>query len=524
VRSLQWVSAVGACTLALGASACRDASDPELARGTIGPGGGSLSSIDSILTIAILPDALEESIELTIERSVDPPDVFGPAFRVTPNVPLAIPATISYRFPLPEDTSETAVGYVDPADYAAGDGRWRPLPVLSLDPAQKLVTASDAQLSLYYALLSDTPIAPPDSTGDPDTSVGPTTDPTGQTDTDGNTSSDPGATTGTTTDPTDPTVDPSTSSDGGESSSSDDATGPGDPCDDLPAGPLAVQEFAFTGAPLDGNSEDLTFSSIGSLIVRNGVELVQISPAGAVTPIPTEVTLPNTYGLRWTPAGNVVAASATTGEILQITPVGTVTALWGGLQIPNAVYPALDGNIFFTDYLGALAAWIDPAGAQLVELGAGGDEAPQANGIIYDPDRNFVYYVTYGPGVVFRVDVTDLQNPAAPQAIATIVSEGGADQVGLDGLAMDACGNLYIVDQNQGAPGSLYRLNLDAAGDVVGAPQLLVEAFPDGVANAQFAQGPGWEAFATQMFAVGLPGRIFIVDVGVAGAPTAAGG
>jgi hypothetical protein len=131
--------------------------------------------------------------------------------------------------------------------------------------------------------------------------------------------------------------------------------------------------------------------------------------------------------------------------------------------------------------------------------------------------------VAYGPGLVMRVDVTDLANPGLPQLVATIVSEGGVDQVGLDGLSMDECGNLYIVDQNQGDPGSLYRLILDDAGDVVGAPQLLVDVFPDGVANAQFAQGPGWEAFATTLFVVGLPGRIFMVDVGVAGAPTAAG-
>lgn len=530
MRSLQWVSAVGACTLALGVSACRDASDPELARGTIGPDGGTLSSIDSILTLAILPGALDETIELTIERSTDPPDVFGPAFRVLPNPTLAIPATVTYRYPLPDDTSETAIGYVDAEEYAAGDGRWRALPVVDIEPERKLVTATDTQLSLYYGLLADTPV-PPDPTGGPDPSAGTMEGTSGDTTatppTDGDTTMnvDPDTSVGPTTDPTtDPGNTSESTTSSGESSSDGATTEPVDPCMDVPMGPFAVQEFMFTGTPLDGNSEDLTFSSVGAIITRNGNDLVQISPAGVVTPIATDIALPATYGLRWTAAGNVVTASGTTGEILQITPAGAVTPFWSGLAIPNAVYPAPDGNLFFTDYLGALAAWIDPAGTTLTELGAGGDEAPQANGIIYDPDRSFVYYVTYGPGVVFRVDVTDLDNPGAPVAIATITSEGGADQVGLDGVAMDECGNLYIIDQNQGAPGSLYRLFLDAAGDVVGAPQLMVESFPDGVANPVFAQGPGWEAFDTYLFAVGLPGRIFMLDVGVAGAPTAAGG
>lgn len=513
--------------LVVSASACKDVSDPEFARGTIGPDGGLLSSVDSILTIAIQPGALEQSIELTIARSTDPPDVFGPAFRVTPNVSLSIPATVTYRYPLPDDTSQVGIGYVDPDEYASGDGHWRLLPLVRVDAEQKLVTATDTQVSLYYGLLDESP--PAGTSSDPDTSAGPTTSPTSG-NPDSGTTDDPDTSVGPTTSPTDPTTDGNTTdgdtTDGG---TTDGSTTGGSPCDDLPMGPFVVEEFMFTGTPLDGNSEDLTFSTVGSIIVRNGDALVQVSPMGDVDVIPTMELLPPTYGLRWTPAGNIVAASATTGEILQITPAGNVTALWSGLSIPNAVAPALDGNVFFTDFTGALAAWLDPAGTTLTELGLGGDEAPQANGIVYDPDRNFVYYVTYGPGVVMRVDVTDLANPGTPQAIATITSEGGGDQVGLDGISLDACGNLYIVDQNQDtpatpAPGSLYRLFLDAAGNPVGAPQLMVEAFPDGIANAQFAQGPGWEAYETYLFTVGLPGRIFMLDVGVTGAPTPAGG
>lgn len=518
MRSGQWVLAIGACTFTLGGSACRDASDPELARGKIGPDGGLLTSVDSILTIAIQPRALEETIELTIERSEEPPDVYGPAFRVLPNVALAIPATVTYRYPLPDDTSLIAIGYVDVEEFTAGTARWRPLPVVRLEPAQKLVTATDSQLSLFYALLDDS-TPPPVTTDGPDTSAGPTTSPTGD-----GTTGDPYTTTIDPDTSAAPTTEPGDTSSSGSESTDGETTAPLDPCDDLPMGPFAVQEFMFAGTPLDGNAEDMTFSSGGSLIVRNGADLVQVSPAGVVTPIDTDMPLPNTLGLRWTTAGNIVAATSTTGEILQITPGGTVTTLWSGLGLPNGLYPALDGNIFFTDFTGALAAYIDGAGTTLTELAVGGDEAPQANGIVYDPDRNFVYYVAYGPGLVMRVDVTNLGNPGVPEVIATIVSEGAGDQVGLDGVSMDACGNLYIVDQNQGNPGSLYRLFLDDAGDVVGAPQLMVDAFPDGVANAVFAQGPGWEAFATYIFAVGLPGRIFMLDVGVAGAPTAAGG
>lgn len=503
----------------LAASACKDASDSDIARGKIGPKGGLITSTDSVLTIAILPGALERTVELVIERSDEPPDVFGPAYRVQPNVALALPATVTYRFDLPEDTTQTAIGYVDAEEFTSGAGRWRALPVVRIDPAQKLITGTDDQINLFYGLLDSntglpgTGDASGSGTGGP-TATNPTaTDPTGNP---------------TDTDPT--TVGPGdTSTTSNESDTDPTTTGNPGPCNNLPSGPLVPEEFNFDGTPLDGSSEDMTFTTAGVIVTRNGDQLVQIAPDGTVSQIPTSVALPaQTLGTRQTPTGNIVTASQSTGELLQIEPDGTVTTLLGGLAIPNGVFVALDGTIFFTDFTLALAAYIDAAGTMQVDLASGGSEAPQANGIIYDPDRNYVYYVAYGPGLVYRVDVTNLANPGMPETIATIASEGGGDLVGLDGVAMDSCGNLYIVDQNQapngsGDPGSLYRLDLDAAGDPVGEAELLVEAFPSGAANVVFAQGPGWEAYENYVFTIGLDGRIFRVDVGIDGAPTPAG-
>lgn len=513
-------------------SACRDVSDSEIARRSIGPDGGLITSIDSVLTIAIQPGALEQSFEFTIESSTDPPDIYGPAYRVQPSVELAIPATITYRFELPEDTSDLAIAYIDTDEYANNEGRWYPLPVVRLDPAQKLIAATETKINLYYGLLgSGSPPGISGGTSNPGTSSSDPTDPTDPINTDSATTN---PTDSATTNPTDPTTDPGDSSTTEGESDTDPTTGNG-PCDNLPAPPLAFDEFLFNDSPLDGGSEDMTFTTAGLIVTRNGDQLVGIAPDGSVTQIPTSIMLPaQTLGTRETPTGSIVTASQSTGEILEIQQDGTVTTLWNGLTLPNGIFVALDGTIFFTDFLQNLAAYIDGAGTMQVDLGVGGDEASQANGIVYDPDRNFVYYVAYGPGVVYRVDVANLANPGTPQPIATIGSEGGGDQVGLDGVAMDTCGNLYIVDQNQatpGGPGSLYRLNLNAAGDPVGGAELLVEAFggpePDDtadVANVVFAQGPGWEAFENYVFTIGLDGRIFRVDVGIDGAPTPAGG
>jgi len=317
------------------------------------------------------------------------------------------------------------------------------------------------------------------------------------------------------------TTDDSTT--GGTSSETSDGstTGDIDPCDALPAGPILPTEFAFAGSPLDGNSEDMTFTSNGEIVARDGDDLVRISAAGTVTPFVTATALPDTLGLRWSPSGTVVTATIGTGELLELDNDGTVTTLWPGLTLPNGVFIGLDGTVFLTDFLDDLVAYVDPSGASLVTLASGGATASQANGVLFDPVHEVVYYNTYGDGEIYRVDLTDPANPGPPQLLATIVSEGVGDGVGLDGLAMDTCGNLYIVDQNQGDPGSLYRLSLDDAGDPLAPPELLAE-FPENVANVVFAQGPGWDAYATHLFAVGVPGHIYVVDVGIGGAPTPA--
>jgi hypothetical protein len=62
----------------------------------------------------------------------------------------------------------------------------------------------------------------------------------------------------------------------------------------------------------------------------------------------------------------------------------------------------------------------------------------------------------------------------------------------------------------------MYRIKLDASGAAVGEPELLA-GFAKNVANAQFGSGPGFDPMT--LYAVGTPGSIYAVPVGVPGAP-----
>lgn len=137
------------------ASACRDPEDPPGL--FIGPEGGLVVSEDRVLTIAIQPDALSEPIQIWIEPTDAPPESLGPAYEVLPTVTLERPATITYRNILPPDTSGITVGFIDPDDFAAGQGYWRALPLLSVDPDVPLVRATDDRLSPYYGLVDNVP-------------------------------------------------------------------------------------------------------------------------------------------------------------------------------------------------------------------------------------------------------------------------------------------------------------------------------------------------------------------------------
>jgi len=147
------------CLLVLGLGAlgaCGGDDGPaDRVRKTIGTEGGLISSHDGVLTIVLQAGALVEATEIEIYPSDDPPLVFGPAYRVRPNVPLEIDAEVTYRRVLPADPSGVTVGAIHREDFENGSGFWRALPRLELDVENDAVLATDSELSMFYALLDD---------------------------------------------------------------------------------------------------------------------------------------------------------------------------------------------------------------------------------------------------------------------------------------------------------------------------------------------------------------------------------
>lgn len=216
--------------LLLAAEGCAEERD-DVVRKTIGTGGGLISSHDEVLTLQFLPGALDRDYEIEIFPSDEPPLVFGPAYRVKPDIELALDVYVTYTRVLPADTDGVAVAAIRLEDYTAEMGHWVALPRLSIDEPSGSVLASDSELSLYYGMVEFGGGATSATTpGTTDPSAG-TDDPTGDEPTTGVTS-DP---TGETTDPTDPTT-PAGCGDG--------TVEAGEPCFD-------ATELAMGGGPTD---------------------------------------------------------------------------------------------------------------------------------------------------------------------------------------------------------------------------------------------------------------------------------
>ncbi len=124
---------------------------------SIGPQGGIVTSEDDGLTIVIWPGALGTFETFEITPSEMAPDSFGQAYRVSPNVELAVDAEIILRGDLPDDLSMTRIGSIDPDDVSDADVMWTALPHRpgSVDEKEGTVHSYDGELALYYAMLDD---------------------------------------------------------------------------------------------------------------------------------------------------------------------------------------------------------------------------------------------------------------------------------------------------------------------------------------------------------------------------------
>src|SRR6185369_1434565 len=153
------------------------------------------------------------------------------------------------------------------------------------------------------------------------------------------------------------------------------------PCANLPSGPFTPERI---GQPFNG-SEDFAFDGQGHMVGKKGNAVIRVGTASADQT--NLATLPGqTYGLRFHPNGNLIAAIPGSGKLVTITPNGQVSDLLTGLRGPNGVYVDFGGTIWWTEFNGSKVGRLTPDGTVSV-MASGSATAQAADGVVLDATK-----------------------------------------------------------------------------------------------------------------------------------------
>ena len=201
-------------------------------------------------------------------------------------------------------------------------------------------------------------------------------------------------------------------------------------------------------------------------------------------------------------------------RVLRVTRAGQVTEFFTADQMPPGLPPFIIPNGLDVDSSGS--AWVsDFATSQLFRVTADhvftslvvGPEADSVGALVYDEVRAQLFYSSTS-GVLRRLSVSATGAPmGSPMVVATLP---GAR---LDGVTLDACGNLYVLESNASLGRYLlWRVVLDGAGNSLGSPVALAQ-FDDWVSGVQFGGGNGWDS--SSLYVSSIWGKVWRVPVGV---------
>lgn len=490
----------------------------------VGDGGALVSSYDSVLSIALPPGALPSGTEVCISPPTSrprPPDLYGPSYQVTPNDPLAVPATIYYHHALPEDTESTGIARIDRNAFDSGRGKWEPLEDCWVENKQWIARCSETELGIFYGLLDEGGVN--NTRGDGNDSNADAAD----------TGDGPGPTTNATTMPMTTAVDTGPADTGPADTGNDDTTTGSSidyppECDDLAPGPFTPESHGVLFVPiLTGNgagSEDMAADGMGGLVGRQQDTLIRVdltddfSLTDLCTP-PTDLGM-STLGIRYLSTGELVLAQNTAHRVDMVQPDCSVTTLFdtGPGTSPNGIWIDTMDRIWFAEFNGGRIGRYDRDTEEIVDI----TTIQSADGILFDPLRGMLFYNSYLQSQVWRVAIAEDGTAMGTPTMVVDLSGEDAPGEGADGMAMDVCGNLYVADQG-GIGGAMtngtsrvYRVEMSDSGVSQGVTEIIT------LSNAQVGSvvwGDG--DYATTLFMSGVPGVIYSADVMITSAPTA---
>ena len=263
-------------------------------------------------------------------------------------------------------------------------------------------------------------------------------------------------------------------------------------------------------------AEGIAFNASGELLITADYAVWRAEPDGSVTRL---AGLDAGLGLAGIGASDVLAADFgptnifrdgenDDGIVWRVTPDGEKSVAAAGIADPNFILVRADGSflvsddgtdrIYLADERGAVSVWTD--------------EIAYPNGMVLSLDGSVLYVAQIFSQLkpieldnrIWGIAVQDGRPTGAPWIVAR------AGDGGVDGLALDERGRIYVADNGGG---KIWRIDPES-----GETVLIAEGIPN-VASLAFGEGffDRQSIYAACTYRGG--GRIWVVPVGVAGAP-----
>lgn len=268
---------------------------------------------------------------------------------------------------------------------------------------------------------------------------------------------------------------------------------------------VPVDCAALLPAPVDytrhdwvSGSEDFTFSAEGYVVQVTGGGLKR-TPFGG----PPELLVPldaDIRGTRFLPDGRIVLVDNPTGTLRAVDPAtGSQVPIAVGLTNPNGIAIGFDGKVYVATAGRILR--VDPVSGD-VEIVA---DLPgnSFDGLTFSPDFRRLYF-DEELGQIHFVDFDESGVPGEPQLGPRIPG-----LTILDGMATDACGNVYVVDMG----GKIWRLRTDGTLEDIASLPGIGPIYP--ALNFGIAPIGGWEA--DKLYVLSFLGVLYALDIGVPG-------
>ncbi len=304
----------------------------------------------------------------------------------------------------------------------------------------------------------------------------------------------PPTTTGTTVDTATTIPSTDTGSDTAEvtTDTGEPTTAGGVDCTNLPALPVTYTTLNWVSS-----AEDFTFAPDGTMMAVQGGHLQSTVWGGQQTLLVP--SLGDVRGTRMLADGRMALAHIQTGSILIVDPTTGSQVAHAGMTNPNGIAIGDDGQVYVAT-TGRIVRLDPDTGAQEVVADVPGRSF---DGLSFSPDYSRLYFNEE----VGRIHWVDFDSQGVPGP----VQDGPSIPIGafslLDGMAVDACGNLYTTEMGS----TVWRVATDGSVDKVievsGVAILPALNFGSGVG--------GWEA--DKLYVMDFLGKMYEVDIGVQG-------